>query len=82
MGMGYKPDNNCGCLVAMLAVAPLATIWLFGNALGGFGCEGAEQPCTPRYGSFWIGVLVLIAGASALAWLINAFRRRLGNNDE
>ena len=80
--MDYKPENNCGCIVAMLVVAPLAIIWLLGSTLGGFGCEGAEQPCTPRYGTFFLGVVVLIGLGLALAWLINAVRRRLvGDRD-
>ena len=77
VGIGYKPENNCGCIVAMLVIAPLAIIWLLGNSLGGFGCEGAGEPCTPRYGRFLLGAVALIGLGLALAWLINAVRRRL-----
>ena len=77
MAMGYEPERNCGCIAAMLVATPVALLWLVGNALGGFGCEGAEQPCTSGGSRFWLGVIVIIGGSLALAWLINAVRRRL-----
>ena len=82
VGMGYKPENNCGCIVAMVVVAPFAIIWLIGSAMAGYGCEGAEEPCTPRYGTFLSGVAVLIGGGLALAWLINAVRRKMKSDEE
>lgn len=82
MATNYRPERNCGCIVATLVVAPLMLIWLFGSTLGGFGCEGADQPCTPRYTTFWLGIVILVLSALALAWLINAVRRRMKSSDE
>ncbi len=79
VGIGYEPGRNCGCIVAMLVIAPFAWIWVIGSALGGFGCEGAEPPCTPHYGRFWLGIAVLIGATLALAWLINASIRWIRN---
>jgi hypothetical protein len=75
--MGYDPERNCGCIVGALATTPFALLWLIVNALGGFGCEGADQPCTPHNGRFWLGVFVIGAAGSAIAWLVNALRRWL-----
>ena len=73
-----KPDaGGCGCLIATIITAPLGLLWLLGSTMGGFGCEGADQPCAPRYGTFWLGIIVLVVGALALAWLINGVRRRM-----
>ena len=77
VGMGYDPERNCGCIVGALVAAPFAWLWLVGNALGGFGCEGAEQPCKAHTGTFWLGVVVLAGGALAVAWAANALIRWL-----
>lgn len=73
--MGYsdhqRSERNWGCIAAIVVAAPILLIWLFGNALAGFGCEGASQPCTPHGGRFWVGVAVIVAVASALGWLVN-----------
>lgn len=50
--------------------------------MGGFGCEGAEEPCTPRYDTFLLGVALLAGGGLALAWLINSVRRRMKSDEE
>ena len=81
VGIGYKPENNCGCIVAILVIIPLAAVWLVGNAMGGFGCEGAAEPCSSDYGRFLLGVAVCVGGGVALAWLINAVRRKLREKD-
>lgn len=75
MDLGYDPKRNCGCMVATLIVAPFAALWLVGNVLGGFGCEGAPQPCTGDSGRFWLGIAVLAVTTLALAWLLNAALR-------
>jgi hypothetical protein len=77
--MGYRPERNFGCIVGLLVVAPFSWVWLFGNALGGFGCEGATEPCTPRIGTFLLGVLLLIGAALVVAWLTNALTTWLRN---
>jgi hypothetical protein len=79
--MGYSDDRrnepNWGCIAAIVVAAPILLIWLVGNALGGFGCEGASQPCTPHAGRFLLGAAVVVAVASALGWVVNRVIGRL-----
>ena len=75
VSLDYKPENNCGCVVAMLVIAPFAVFWLLINTLGGFGCEAAGRDCTPTYGPFFKGVAVLVLAGAGIAWLINAIKR-------
>jgi hypothetical protein len=47
-------------------------VWIVLSALGGFGCEGAKQPCAPHYGTFLLGFAAIGGIAFALASLVNA----------
>ena len=52
-------------------------IWFMLTSFGGFGCEGAVEPCTPHYGTFLRGLAIIAGAAFALAILINAVIARL-----
>jgi hypothetical protein len=68
---------NWGCIVGGIIAVPLGVIWLTLSALGGFGCEGAEDPCSPRYGTFLLGVGIIVGSAFAVAAIINAIASRM-----
>jgi hypothetical protein len=67
----YHPGRNWGCLVAAALGAPALFFIFLGGMLGGGGCEGREEPCTPDYSRMWLGIVTVVAIAAALAWGIN-----------
>ncbi len=78
---GYSQDgkrNRLGCFLAslwLLIAFPLFFILL----LGGGGCEGAPQPCTPKRWPEFVFVAVLLALGIATAWATRTLR--LGKRD-